>query len=323
MRHSLFCLVLNGTPFLLKVSAAVMEIRHAILLIFVSSAVYVYFRGRVRFGVMRSLTDYVVLLAPVNSLLYLFSKVKAGAYIPVAEFPELKKLQDNWEVIRAEALALNEGGSIVAATGYNDIGFNSFFRTGWKRFHLYWYGKDLASAEAACPKTVALLKSIPSVKAAMFASLPPEATLVRHRDPYAGSLRYHLGLVTPNSPDCFIDVDGERYYWKDGEAVMFDETYIHYAANKTDHQRIVLFCDIERPVYTKVVQAFNRWFGRHVMSAAASKNVDSEEVGFVNVLFSYVYHLRSKAKELKAKQRSVYYIGKWVLILGILWLLFW
>jgi beta-hydroxylase len=241
----------------------------------------------------------------------------------VTEFPELKKLQDNWEVIRAEALALNEGGSIVAATGYNDIGFNSFFRTGWKRFHLYWYGKDLASAEAACPKTVALLKSIPSVKAAMFASLPPEATLVRHRDPYAGSLRYHLGLVTPNSPDCFIDVDGERYYWKDGEAVMFDETYIHYAANKTDHQRIVLFCDIERPVYTKVVQAFNRWFGTHVMSAAASKNVDSEQVGFVNVLFAYVYYLRSKAKQLKAKQRSVYYVGKWGLILGILWLLFW
>ena len=104
-----------------------MEIRHAILLIFVSSAVYVYFRGRVRFSVMRSLTDYVVLLAPVNSLLYLFSKVKAGAYIPVTEFPELKKLQDNWEMIRAEALALNEGGSIAAATGYNDIGFNSFF----------------------------------------------------------------------------------------------------------------------------------------------------------------------------------------------------
>ena len=323
MGDSLFCLVLNGTPFLLKVNLAVMEIRHAILLIFVSSALYVYFRGRVRFSVMRSLTDYVVLLAPVNSLLYLFSKVKAGAYIPVTEFPELKKLQDNWEVIRAEALALNEGGSIAAATGYNDIGFNSFFRTGWKRFHLYWYGKDLASAEAACPKTVALLKSIPSVKAAMFASLPPEATLVRHRDPYAGSLRYHLGLVTPNSPDCFIDVDGERYYWKDGEAVMFDETYIHYAANKTDHQRIVLFCDIERPVHTKVVQAFNRWFGKNVMSAAASKNVDSEQVGFVNVLFSYVYHLRSKAKQLKAKQRSLYYVGKWALILGILWLLFW
>ena len=34
--------------------------------------------GHVRFGVMRSLTDYVVLLAPINSMLYLFSQVKAG-----------------------------------------------------------------------------------------------------------------------------------------------------------------------------------------------------------------------------------------------------
>ena len=56
-----------------------------------------------------------------------------------------------------------------------------------------------------------------------------ERRLGAHRDPFAGSLRYHLGLVTPNSPECFIVVDGEKYYWKDGEAVMFDETYIHTA----------------------------------------------------------------------------------------------
>lgn len=92
----------------------------------------------------------------------------------------------------------------------------------------------MPSAQAKCPKTVAILKSIPSVKAAMFASLPPGATLVRHRDPYAGSVRYHIGLSTPNNPKCFIDVDGEHYHWKDGEAAMFGETYIHFAANETD-----------------------------------------------------------------------------------------
>jgi beta-hydroxylase len=272
---------------------------------------------------VRSLTDYQVLLAPINSLLYLFSKTKAGAFIPVSDFPEMKPLQDHWQIIRDEALALNADGAIAAATGYNDIGFNSFFRTGWKRFHLYWYGKEMPSAQLQCPKTVALLKSIPSIKAAMFASLPPGATLVRHRDPYAGSLRYHIGLVTPNDPKCFIDVDNERYFWKDGEPVMFDETYIHYAANETDHQRIVLFCDVERPVHTKLVQLFNHWFGRYVMSAASSQNIEGEKVGFVNVLFKYFYHLRAQAKKLKAKHRSVYYIGKWVLILGILYALFW
>ena len=300
-----------------------MELRHIIFLIFAVSAVNVYFRGRVRFGVVRSLTDYQVLLAPINSLLYLFSKTKAGAFIPVEDFPEMKPLQDHWKIMRDEALALNADGAIAAATGYNDIGFNSFFRTGWKRFHLYWYGKEMPSAQLHCPKTVALLKSIPSIKAAMFASLPPGATLVRHRDPYAGSLRYHMGLVTPNDPGCFINVDGERYYWKDGEAVMFDETYIHYAANETDQQRIVLFCDVERPVHTKLVQLLNRWFGRYVMSAASSQNVEGERVGFANILFKYFYHLRAQAKKLKAKQRNVYYIGKWVLILGILWAIFW
>jgi beta-hydroxylase len=80
---------------------------------------------------------------------------------------------------------------------------------------------------------------------------------------------------------------------------------------------------VERPVYTKVVELFNRWFGRYVMSAASSQNVEGEKVGFVNVLFTYFYHLRAQAKKLKAKHRSVYYVGKWVLILGILWAIFW
>ena len=300
-----------------------MQTRHIIFLFFIFSALFVYFRGRVRFGLVRSLTDYQVLLAPINCLLYLFSKVKAGAFIPVGQFPELQPLQDNWEIIRQEALSLNEEGGIAAATGYNDIGFNSFFRTGWKRFHLYWYGKEMPSAQVSCPKTVALLKSIPSIKAAMFASLPPGAKLVRHRDPYAGSLRYHIGLTTPNDPKCFIEVDGERYFWKDGEAVMFDETYIHLAANETDQQRIVLFCDVERPLYTKPAQLLNRWFGRYVMSATSSQNVEGERLGFINVLFGYFYHLRAQAKKLKAKNRSAYYLGKWVLILGVLWAIFW
>jgi len=65
-------------------------------------------------------------------------------------------------------------------------------------------------------KGVALLESIPSVKAAMFTELPSGSYLGKHRDPYAGSVRYHLGLVTPNSDDCFIEVDQERYSWRVG-----------------------------------------------------------------------------------------------------------
>jgi len=300
-----------------------LEARHWVLLVFIASALYAHLRGTVRFGLVRALTDFTVLIAPVNALMYLFSRTPRSAYIDQKDFPELELLNKNWEVIRDEAMALAEDGQIRAAHSYNDLGFNSFFRTGWKRFYLSWYGKELPSAAEKCPKTLALLKQIPTIKAAMFASLPPGATLVRHRDPYAGSLRYHLGLVTPNDPECFIEVDGQRYHWKDGEAVMFDETFIHHAANKTDHQRVVLFCDVERPLWGAPVRWFNRLFARHVMAAASSQNVEGEGVGFLNQLFSGFYKLRLKAKQLKEYNSRLYYLLKWVAILGLLWWLFW
>lgn len=300
-----------------------LEVRHWVLLTFLASALFVHLRGRSRFKLVRAMTDFTVLLAPVNVVMYLFSRTPRSVYIDPQRFPELKVLQDNWQVIRDEALRLNDEGYIRAAAGYTDIGFNSFFRTGWKRFYLCWYGKDLASAETLCPQTVKLLRGIGTVKAAMFASLPPGARLVRHRDPYAGSLRYHLGLQTPNDPGCYIEVDGQRYHWKDGQSVMFDETFIHHAENTTDQQRVILFCDIERPLWGSPLRAFNRWFAKHVMAAASTQNVNGEPIGGINRVFAHAYKLRAMAKEIKLRQRKLYVFGKWVLILGLLWAIFW
>lgn len=298
------------------------EARHWVLLIFIASALYQHFRGRVRFGITRALVDFTVLIAPVNALMYLFSKIPAGAFIDRKYFPEMNLLNENWQVIRDEMVALVREGDVKAADGYTDIGYNSFFRSGWQRFHLVWYGKEMPSAIQKCPKTLALLKSIPSVKAAMFASLPPGATLNVHRDPYAGSLRYQLGLVTPNDDLCFIEVDGQRYSWRDGQSVIFDETYVHYAANQTNQQRYVLFCDVERPVWTSVVRWLNRLFGRIVLSQAASQNNQSEGLGFLNHIFEFLYKIRLFGKRLKTYNRTLYYAVKWSLILAILWLIF-
>jgi beta-hydroxylase len=299
-----------------------MEARYWVLLVFVASALYAHFRGTVRFGLLRALTDFTVLLAPVNAVMYLLSRIPRTAYIDPRGFPELDLLNRNWEVIREEAMALADEGDIRAASGYNDLGFNSFFRTGWKRFYLSWYGKEMPSAIAKCPRTLALLRQVPTVKAAMFASLPPGATLVRHRDPYAGSLRYHLGLVTPNSAECFINVDGQSYHWKDGEAVMFDETFIHFAANRTDHQRVVLFCDIERPLWTAPARWLNRFFARYVMAAASSQNIEGEKLGALNRLFGVVYQVRIAGKKLKAFDNRLYYALKWGAMIGLLWWIF-
>src|SRR4051812_49977658 len=90
-----------------------------------------------------------------------------------------------------------------------------------------------------------------------FAMLPPGGDLGRHRDPFAGSLRYHLGLVTPNNDRCRIFVDGQPYAWRDGEAVLFDETFIHWAENRTDVDRLILFCDVERPLRSRIAARLN------------------------------------------------------------------
>jgi beta-hydroxylase len=254
--------------------------------------------------------------------LYLFSKVPAKPFHDPRQFPELSILRDNWQTIRDEGMKLLDEGYVRAASGYNDAGFNSLFRSGWKRFYVKWYEDPLPSAQQLCPQTVALLQQVPSVHAAMFTLLPPGAKLVAHRDPYAGSLRYHLGLSTPNSPDCYISVDGEHYHWRDGEDVVFDETYIHVAENKTDQTRLILFCDVERPVYTPIVRAFNHFMCSHVMKAAATQNVEGERVGAINKLFGYVYHVRLWGKRLKAWNRQVYYAVKWAIFGGLIYLIF-
>jgi beta-hydroxylase len=258
--------------------------------------------------------DHSIILAPINALMVLNSRVPTTPYIPNDTMPELKLLEDNWEVIRDEALHLNHLQQIKAPELHNDIGFNSFFKYGWKRFYLKWYDASHPSAAALCPKTVALLNQIPSVKAAMFAELPPGGKLNPHRDPFAGSLRYHLGLATPNSDLCYIDVDGLRHSWRDGKGVIFDETYVHDAYNHSPDNRIILFCDVERPTKWGWVSAFNHWFGRVAMSAASSPNAESDQTGFINKLTQYHWQLDQKRRAFKKANRTAYKITKFSLI---------
>jgi len=296
--------------------------RFILLYVFILSAVFVHFRGKIRHRFTRQLTDHSTILAPLNALLYAFSAVPNQPFLEVDRFPELQRLRENWQTIRDEGLKLFDEGHIRAAAAYNDVGFNSFFRTGWKRFYLKWYDNPLPSARALCPRTVALVQSIPTIHGALFAVLPPGGKLVTHRDPYAGSLRYHLGLVTPNADTCKIFIDGEPYYWKDGEDVLFDETFIHYAENKSSVTRLILFCDVERPMKVGLMTRFNRFMARTLVRASKTQNVEGEPVGALNKVFGYAYQVRLAGKRLKAKSRFAYYALKYAIVGGLLYWIF-
>ncbi len=294
-------------------------IKWFILALFVLTAIYIHYRGRVRHKFSRQALDHSTFFAPINTFMYAFSAVPNTPYIDLALFPQLQVLKDHWQEIRAEAVALFGDGKIKPSAQYNDAGFNSFFKTGWGRFYLKWYDEaPQPSALEFCPYTTGLVKKIPGVKAVLFASLPPGARLPRHRDPYGGSLRFHMGLITPNDPACFIEVDGQRYHWRDGEAVMFDETFIHYAENATDQNRIILFADIERPMKYRWTQAVNHFFGDLLLRSAASPNEAGDRTGGINRIFGTVYAVRRLGKRLKQYNKTLYYVVKWVLVAAIL-----
>ena len=289
-----------------------------ILYLFTASAVYVHFRGRDRLRLGRQLVDHSTYTAPYNVLMYMFSAVPNEPVVPMQKFPELAPLRDNWQVIREEAVRLFDEGRIRAAEKNNDWGFHSFFKSGWKRFYLKYYDDFLPSARAACPKTVELVNAIPNVHAALFALLPPGGKLGSHRDPYAGSLRYHLGLVTPNSNKCHIVVDGVDCVWRDGEDFVFDETFIHHAENATDQTRIILFCDVERPMKFSFMTAVNRWVSDHIVRALATENVEGERVGAINKAFSHLYEIHLAARRFKERNYRAYYALKFSLVGAVL-----
>jgi beta-hydroxylase len=277
----------------------------------------VHFRGRVRHSFWGQVFDHSGFLAPVNVFLYAFSAVPNRPYVSQAHFPELETLQAHADVIREEGLRLMEHARMRAPDRNDDAGFNSFAKAGWKRFYLKWYGDAHPSAERLCPRTTELLRAIPNVSAAMFATLPPGGVLNPHRDPYAGSLRYHLGLVTPNDDACYIEVDGQPYSWRDGAGVIFDETFIHRAENRTDVERLILFCDVARPLRFGFARSFNAWFGRHVVSAASSPNEPDDRTGLINRLFFVANSAGRIRRRFKAWNRTVYKLTKGALVFGL------
>ena len=90
----------------MTLSLPTLEPRHWVLLVFVGSALFIHFRGRDRFEFKRAL-DFTILLAPINTLMLLFSRIPRSAYIDPHPFPELETLREHWQEIRDEALRLN------------------------------------------------------------------------------------------------------------------------------------------------------------------------------------------------------------------------
>lgn len=204
-------------------------------------------------------------------------------------FPGGKILRAAWRDIAAEAAR----AMALAEPVDDEPLFRRIAPAGrrWKRFGIRWYGDVSPQARAVCPITCALLDALPEVRLATFSILGPGAVVIPHRGPFRGALRYHLGLSVPPEADaerdggdrdpvdarCRLVVDGEARRWAEGDHVLFDDTYVHEVRNLCDRPRIVLFCDVERPMRTARAQAVNAWVCSTFGPLSTRANDDTEQ----------------------------------------------
>jgi beta-hydroxylase len=104
--------------------------------------------------------------------------------------------------------------------------------------------------------------------------------------------------------------------WRDGQAMLFDETYVHEACNGTDVTRLILFCDVERPG-ARLMTPVNHWVMRHGMGATSTQKEAGEPIGAINRFYGRHAGIIAAGKALKARNRALYYVITNALIVGV------
>ena len=146
----------------------------------------------------------------------------------------------------------------------------------WNVFMLEIMGHKPAANRAWCPETCRVLAGVPNMIQAFFSILEPGKSVPEHEGPYLGYLRYHLGLRVPHENPPKLVVNRQDYVWKEGEGVLFDDSWPHSVVNTSNELRAVLIVDVRRPL-PAVPDLLNRLlldvlarhtYGRHVARKA-------------------------------------------------------
>lgn len=157
-------------------------------------------------------------------------------------------LESNWGIIRGELAQLMMRKNIFTGRESNATETIGEDR-GWTTFVLADYFVRSETNIARCPETWRLAQKVPGLVSVMFSVLEPGKRLPPHHGPYNGLLRLHLGLIVPEPREAVgIRINGDVHHWDEGRALIFDDTFEHEARNESNHTRVVLFIDFEKPL---------------------------------------------------------------------------
>lgn len=88
-------------------------------------------------------------------------------------------------------------------------------------------------------ETLKQIGRISPITTAGFSWMKPGCVLPKHIDNNVGYQVAHLGLIVPHS--CYLYVNDEPFQESNGKIIIFSDTNEHYAYNKSDENRIILY----------------------------------------------------------------------------------
>jgi aspartate beta-hydroxylase len=179
-------------------------------------------------------------------------------------FPWIPELESQTDAIRSELLA------VLPSTKGRERVFTSeqleqanlrgeTVPPSWNGYYFYRHGERREDNCTACPMTAAALDRLPLGRIrdhgpeVLFSVFTAGTHLLPHRGITNTRLVGHLPLIVPR--DCALKVADEVHEWQEGHVVVFDDTYLHEAWNRSDEIRVVMIFDIWNPHLTEAERA--------------------------------------------------------------------
>jgi aspartyl/asparaginyl beta-hydroxylase (cupin superfamily) len=175
--------------------------------------------------------------------MHVYPGLNGGPWHDPRRFSIVRELQNHFNDIRTEAMAIDHGA-------YHHETEPLHRKGDWAVFLLYEKGRMNAANCSRCPLTARLIESCDTVRSlaglVYFSRMSPGAHIAAHCGPTNLRLRCHLAIEIP-SGDCAIRVGDETRQWQQGQCLVFNDYLEHESWNHTATTRLVLVVDLWHP----------------------------------------------------------------------------
>jgi hypothetical protein len=155
-------------------------------------------------------------------------------------------LEQGYEKIRDEIRALDPASGVA----YDHLSMRPEQAPGWKNWFFYQDHRPDEALLARVPTVRDTVERLPREQLDRFeihlSVLEPGAHIPPHCGGGNAKLTLHLPLHIPEG-DTAIRVGGEQRGWREGEVLIFDDSFVHEAWNRTQERRAVLLLTAYHP----------------------------------------------------------------------------